>query len=910
MRPAAPARARAQAPSIAKLRRTFPRRRNPPFPAPASASKEDRLSRSSGRQRRRSRTIAAALVLGAGLTVSSLTAVSAAHAATVTGVTGQITGLAGKCVDDAGGSANNGNPIQLYDCNGTASQNWYVGSDGTLRLGGPDGKCMDVTNGQTTDGTKIQLYDCNGTGAQQWQPQSGGALLNPQSGRCLDLPSASAVNGRQLQIYDCNGTAAQTWTLPSGQPLAVSPQNSDSTTLGVAAGLRPSASGGDQPYQWSATGLPPGMSVNYVNGNVQGTPTAVGSYTATLTATDVTGATASTTFTWSVTAPSAGTSWYLDCSASANGTGTESSPWNSLSSASAHTFSPGDSLLLKRGSTCTGQLAPLGSGTATAPITIDAYGTGPAPVVAGNGVAGSPVVSGGPSVGGGAVQLTNQSYWIIQDLAVTNTASGAAQRDGIDVLITDGAEHDGITIRDNEVSAVTGVSDHGSDFNGFYLSHSIGVDTPVDGGFVKGLTIADNYIHDSLGNGIGIYGDQGTGNNNNSVEDQQVLVSGNTIEAVSNDGVVVCVSDSPLVQDNTADQLGENAVDAQNIAGIWGWSDNNPTFQYNEVSNINAPGNDMEAWDCDGYIAGTCTYQDNYDHDNSGGIFLQCAGCGGSDPTDIVYRYNVSVNDCRINNYTGDLASFSFYNNTIDCQDQAWNFTVPSQMIMANNIFVGQSGSTLPANATYLANTYVGSSPPTSDWMASTADPRFAAPGTANYGLSTLGGYQLSAGSPALGTGTAMPGEYGQDLWGNPVAGTPNRGAYAAAGTGTPARTDDTAATYSGSWSTGDCSGCLGGSNHYTDSAGASAQFTVTGSTISVYASQTNLNGFASVSIDGGTAVPVDLYTPGSDSYGQLVYTSPRLSNGPHTVTITDAGQADPRGDGTYISLDSYTVAG
>ena len=869
------------------------------------------MSRSSGRQRRRSRTIAAALVLGAGLTVSSLTAVSAAHAATVTGVTGQITGLAGKCVNDAGGSANNGNPIQLYDCNGTASQNWYVGSDGTLRLGGPDGKCMDVTNGQTTDGTKIQLYDCNGTGAQQWQPQSGGALLNPQSGRCLDLPSASAVNGRQLQIYDCNSTAAQTWTLPSGQPLAVSPQNSDSTTLGVAAGLRPSASGGDQPYQWSATGLPPGMSVNYVNGNVQGTPATVGSYTATLTATDVTGATASTTFTWSVTAPSAGTSWYLDCSASANGTGTESSPWNSLSSASAHTFSPGDSLLLKRGSTCTGQLAPLGNGSATAPITIDAYGSGTAPVVAGNGLTGSPVVTGGPSVGGGAVQLTNQSYWIIQNLAVTNTASSEAQRDGIDVLVTDGAEHDGITIRGNDVSDVTGSSDRAGDFNEFYLSHGIGVDTPVNGGFVKGLTIAGNYVHDSDVNGIGLYGDQGTGDNNNSVENQQVLVSGNTVESVTNDGIVVCVSESPLVENNTADQLGEDSGTVQNIAGIWGWGDDDPTFQFNEVSNINAPGNDMEAWDCDGYITGTCTYQDNYDHDNSGGMFLQCTGCGGSDTTNVVYRYNVSVNDCRINNAaTGNLASFSFYNNTVDCTSQAWNFNLPDQTVMADNIFLGQSGSTLPANPSYIANDYVGFSPPASDPQASTADPRLVARGTANYGLSTLGGYQLLAGSPALGSGTAMPGDFGSDLWGNPVTGTPNRGAYAAAGIGTPAQTDDTAATYTGSWSTAACPGCVGGSNHYASSTGASVQFTVTGSTISVYASQTNLNGFASVSIDGGTAVPVDLYTPGSDSYGQLVYTSPRLSNGPHTVTITCTGQGDPRGDGGYVSLDSYSVAG
>ena len=37
---------------------------------------------------------------------------------------GQITGLAGKCVDVAGAANANGTPVQLYDCNGTNAQRW------------------------------------------------------------------------------------------------------------------------------------------------------------------------------------------------------------------------------------------------------------------------------------------------------------------------------------------------------------------------------------------------------------------------------------------------------------------------------------------------------------------------------------------------------------------------------------------------------------------------------------------------------------------------------------------------------------------------------------------------------------------------------------------------------------------
>src|SRR4029453_15175993 len=96
------------------------------------------------------------------------------------GRTGRITGVAGKCVDIAAASSANGTAVQLYDCNGTAAQNWAVGTDGTLRA---RGKWMDVAAAGTANGSLVQLYDCNGTGAQTWQSQSNGTLRNPNSGR-------------------------------------------------------------------------------------------------------------------------------------------------------------------------------------------------------------------------------------------------------------------------------------------------------------------------------------------------------------------------------------------------------------------------------------------------------------------------------------------------------------------------------------------------------------------------------------------------------------------------------------------------------------------------------------------------------------------------------------------------------
>ncbi|MFI0897363.1 ricin-type beta-trefoil lectin domain protein [Streptomyces sp. NPDC020983] len=128
------------------------------------------------------------------------------------GGTGQITGYGGKCVDVAGASAANGTAVQLYDCNGTAAQQWTVGANGTLKA---LGKCMDVTSAGTADGTPVQLYDCNGTAAQSWQKQSNGELVNTGSGKCLDATGPSSANGTRLQIWTCFNSSNQHWTLPS-----------------------------------------------------------------------------------------------------------------------------------------------------------------------------------------------------------------------------------------------------------------------------------------------------------------------------------------------------------------------------------------------------------------------------------------------------------------------------------------------------------------------------------------------------------------------------------------------------------------------------------------------------------------------------------------------------------------------
>jgi chitinase len=128
----------------------------------------------------------------------------------VSGASGPITGLGGKCVDVAAASSANGTAVQLYTCNGTAAQKWTVGTDGTVRS---LGKCLDTTGGGTANGTTIQLWDCAGNANQQWTV-SGGDLKNPHSGKCLDATGQSSADGTRLQLWTCNTQANQQWQLP------------------------------------------------------------------------------------------------------------------------------------------------------------------------------------------------------------------------------------------------------------------------------------------------------------------------------------------------------------------------------------------------------------------------------------------------------------------------------------------------------------------------------------------------------------------------------------------------------------------------------------------------------------------------------------------------------------------------
>ncbi|WP_328622733.1 RICIN domain-containing protein [Streptomyces sp. NBC_00354] len=81
-------------------------------------------------------------------------------------------------VDAYGGG--NGTVIQIWQCNGTGRQRWYLWDNGALESYCFPGKCLDVDadlNSGGRNGTRVEIWDYNNTSQQSWSHPSGDRAL-------------------------------------------------------------------------------------------------------------------------------------------------------------------------------------------------------------------------------------------------------------------------------------------------------------------------------------------------------------------------------------------------------------------------------------------------------------------------------------------------------------------------------------------------------------------------------------------------------------------------------------------------------------------------------------------------------------------------------------------------------------
>jgi Ricin-type beta-trefoil lectin domain len=118
-------------------------------------------------------------------------------------------GLAGKCLDVAGGNPNDGTPIILWPCRKNApNQLWRFASHSTIR--GLAGKCLDVAGGNPNDGTPIILWPCHGGPNQQWHLLED-RTIRGLAGKCLDVARGSSNDGTPIILWPCHGGPNQQW---------------------------------------------------------------------------------------------------------------------------------------------------------------------------------------------------------------------------------------------------------------------------------------------------------------------------------------------------------------------------------------------------------------------------------------------------------------------------------------------------------------------------------------------------------------------------------------------------------------------------------------------------------------------------------------------------------------------------
>jgi hypothetical protein len=112
-----------------------------------------------------------------------------------------------KCLDlSNNGKTDNGNPIDIWDCDGGTPQQWQFNTDdGTIRYKADTTKCIDIPGGDMTNGNKLQIWDCDSskkTLGQQWQ---GGGTYQYQSkmnaNKCIDLYGGNSSDGNGIEIW-------------------------------------------------------------------------------------------------------------------------------------------------------------------------------------------------------------------------------------------------------------------------------------------------------------------------------------------------------------------------------------------------------------------------------------------------------------------------------------------------------------------------------------------------------------------------------------------------------------------------------------------------------------------------------------------------------------------------------------
>jgi hypothetical protein len=394
---------------------------------------------------------------------------------------------------------------------------------------------------------------------------------------------------------------------------------------------------------------------------------------------------------FSYAARAAGSTYYVDCSAATDGDGSLSSPWNNLTTVNARTFAPGDSLLFARGTTCSGSFVFHSSGTSTARVTVDAYGSGPLPIIDG-------------ARQNRAVKLLDTSHVVIQNLEIANSRIWG-------LLAT--TDHDApavdITLRNLVVHHVTGgdYTAMGAKWTGLVvfapgmivepdLTKGSGTYTRksyFDGVLVDNVTAYDT----TLWAGIFVWGAQidqdfrwRMDSQDQSLQSRNIAIQNSTVHDTYGDGIAIYMSFDSTIRTSVVYRSGMEPPPASigSPVGLWWWSSENMLGELNESYDNHSPSVDGGGFDVDYHSHGS-TMQYNYGHDNIT-YCISVFGYQGA-TTDSVVRYNVCAADGTQHTYLKEQANGQLTTETLPGTSEiylcTWNGGKLSNTWIYNNTF-------------------------------------------------------------------------------------------------------------------------------------------------------------------------------------------------------------------------------
>lgn len=122
-----------------------------------------------------------------------------------------------KCLAVSGATYSNGSDLVQYSCHSGYNQQFVYTAEGQLRPRGDNRYCTDFSSGSADNGDEMHLWDCDGGNSEKWAVTPYGLFKNRDNGytHCMDVPGSSTLNGLQLYIWACHGGLNQQFILES-----------------------------------------------------------------------------------------------------------------------------------------------------------------------------------------------------------------------------------------------------------------------------------------------------------------------------------------------------------------------------------------------------------------------------------------------------------------------------------------------------------------------------------------------------------------------------------------------------------------------------------------------------------------------------------------------------------------------